>query len=291
MDTTSQAPPSGQVAVYFSERKPNADRADTEIKEGDDLAPDRHACTRAKGACAQAWGSAHEAISRAATMHEEPDEALLQRLQAGEQAALSELWGRYAPLLYSQSLKILHNPSECEDVVAEAFSEVWQRSSSYHAQRARPAAWLVTLIRRRAIDRLRERRSLERAEERLMTEFARREPADTTDERLRLADLRWLLEQALDKLNEKQQQTIRMIYFQGLTQKEIADRTHTPIGTIKTRLELALKKMRERIRGSRLKAMLPPSSKQTDPGGERSCGQEPAAAEHLKSRSGGLAAS
>ena len=123
-----------------------------------------------------------------------------------------------------------------------------------------------------------------------MKEFARREPADTSEERLRLADLRWLLEQALDKLNEKQQQTIRMIYFQGLTQKEIADRTHTPIGTIKTRLELALKKMRERIRGSRLKALLPHRPKQTDTARARSGPQKTAATARIKSRNDACAA-
>ena len=187
----------------------------------------------------------------------ETDEMLLLRLQAGEHSALAKLWVRYAPLLYSQSLKILHNPSECEDVVAEAFSEVWQRAANYHAQRAKPAAWLVTLVRRRAIDRLRERRSFEKAEERLTDEFARRTPANSAEEHLRLADLRWLLDQALNRLTEQQRQTVSMVYFQGLTQREISERTKTPIGTIKTRLELALRKMRERIRGTRLRAMLP----------------------------------
>ena len=195
--------------------------------------------------------------SNGAASDGETDETLLLRLQAREHSALAKLWARYAPLLYSQSLKILHNPSECEDVVAEAFSEVWQRAANYHAQRAKPAAWLVTLVRRRAIDRLRERRSFERAEERLTYEFARRAPSNSAEEHLRLADLRWLLDQALNKLTEQQRQTVSMVYFQGLTQREISERTHTPIGTIKTRLEIALRKMRERIRGTRLRTMLP----------------------------------
>ena len=195
--------------------------------------------------------------SNGAASDGETDEMLLLRLQAREHSALAKLWARYAPLLYSQSLKILHNPSECEDVVAEAFSEVWQRAANYHAQRAKPAAWLVTLVRRRAIDRLRERRSFERAEERLTYEFARRAPSNSAEEHLRLADLRWLLDQALNRLTEQQRQTVSMVYFQGLTQREISERTHTPIGTIKTRLEIALRKMRERIRGTRLKTMLP----------------------------------
>ena len=182
----------------------------------------------------------------------ESDAMLLARLLAGEDSAMAKLWRKYAPLLFSQALKILHNPSECEDVVAEVFSEIWQRAATYHAQRANPAAWMVTLVRRRAIDKLRERRSFERAEKRLFCEFATRPNSCREDEQLRIADLRWLLDQALAKLTEQQRQTVCMAYFQGLTQKEISERTQTPIGTVKTRLELALRKMRTRIRGTRL---------------------------------------
>ncbi len=189
---------------------------------------------------------------------EEPDEAVLIRMQAGEPAALSELWSRYAALLYTQALKVLHNPVETEDVVVEVFSEVWQRAAAYHPERARPVAWLVTLARRRAIDRLRERRSYERAEARMALECGRRHAAtgdcceectnDGPEEQVGLAELRLLLEQALSHLPEPQKQTVCMVYFQGLTQKEIAEKTRTPLGTVKTRLELGLRKMRDRIR-------------------------------------------
>lgn len=184
----------------------------------------------------------------------ESDESVLKRLNAGEQRAMGELWGRYAGLLFSQALRVLHNPAEAEDVVVEVFSEVWRRAGGYHPERARPAAWLVTLVRRRAIDRFRERRSHERAEERLaMERGGGRDSNDGIEEQVRLSELRRLLEQALKRLPERQREAVCMVYFEGLTQREISKRTRTPIGTVKTRLELGLRKMRERIRGARLR--------------------------------------
>jgi RNA polymerase sigma-70 factor (ECF subfamily) len=184
------------------------------------------------------------------------DKEVLTRMQAGEGAALEELWRRYAGLLYTQALRVLHNPSEAEDVVVEVFSEAWKRSSSYHPERARPVAWLVTLVRRRAIDHLRERRSHERAEARLALDGAGA-PQGAADgvhseEMVRLAELRWLLDQALRRLPQSQRETVCMVYFDGLTQKEIAARTKTPLGTVKTRLELGMRKLRDRIRCTRL---------------------------------------
>jgi RNA polymerase sigma-70 factor (ECF subfamily) len=170
---------------------------------------------------------------------------------------MGELWGRYAGLLFSQALRVLHNPAESEDVVIEVFSEVWRRSGGYHPERARPAAWLVTLVRRRAIDRFRERRSHERAEERLAQDRGiARDSNDGTEEQVRPSDLRRHLEHELKRLPERQREAVCMVYFDGLTQREISKRTRTPIGTVKTRIELGLRKMRERIRGSRLRPQM-----------------------------------
>ena len=194
------------------------------------------------------------------------DEVLLVRLQGGEPEALSQLWSRYAGLLYTQALGVLHNPAEAEDIVVEVFSEVWRRAAGYHPERARPVAWLVTLVRRRSIDRLRERRSYEKAGVRLAMENqgalacansnGEEMSGDGVEDQVHLSELRTLLEQAMDYLPAQQKETVRLVYFQGLTQKEIAARTSTPLGTVKTRLELGLRKMRERIRGTRVRLAL-----------------------------------
>jgi RNA polymerase sigma-70 factor (ECF subfamily) len=166
---------------------------------------------------------------------------------------MDQLWSRYAGLLYSQALRVLHNPCEAEDIVVEVFSEVWRRADRYHPERARPIAWLLTLVRRRAIDRYRERRSYEKAGERLAREnhMDGAPPLNGTGEQVRLSDLRKLLQYALAKLPETQRQAVSMAYLEGLTQREISERTGTPVGTIKTRLELGLRKMRDRIRNGR----------------------------------------
>jgi len=194
------------------------------------------------------------------------DESLLVRLQNGEPEALAQLWSRYAGLLYTQALGVLHNPAEAEDVVVEVFSEVWRRAGGYHPERARPVAWLVTLVRRRSIDKLRERRSYEKAGVRMALENegawasgrANGEEiySEGVEDQVYLSELRTLLEQAMSCLPEQQQETVRLVYFHGLTQKEIAARTNTPLGTVKTRLELGLRKMRERIRGARMRAAM-----------------------------------
>lgn len=195
---------------------------------------------------------------------EETDEALIARMRDGDSGALAELWTRYTGLLYTQAHAILHNPVDSEEVVAEMFVEVWQRADNYHPERARPVAWLVTLVRRRAIDKLRERRSYEKAGARLSEESAHSGPwadggnghsGEGVVDQMRLAELRGLLESVMGQLPESQRETVRMVYFMGLTQKEISLRTRTPLGTVKTRLELGLRKMRDRIRGSRMRAL------------------------------------
>ena len=177
------------------------------------------------------------------------DELLIERICSGEQSALGELWRRYMGLLFSQILRVLQNSSEAEDVAVEVFLEVWKRAKSYHPDRAKPAAWLVTLARRRAIDRLRERTSYERARNGLALECAaaRTVCAGGQGESARLEGLRVVLEQAMNGLPLEQRTTVLKVFFEGLSQREISRRTGVPVGTVKTRLELGLRKLRDRL--------------------------------------------
>jgi RNA polymerase sigma-70 factor (ECF subfamily) len=181
---------------------------------------------------------------------EEDDFSLVERLQRRDPTGLALLWKRYAALLYSQASRILNNPTETEDIVAEVFEEVWERIDGYRPERARPVAWLVTLVRRRAIDRLRERQSYQRAEERLFREDSAdpKENSNDVQKQIQLSDLRRIIEKALGRLPHEQREAVRMAYYEGLSQREIAESTHTPLGTVKTRLELALRKMRAGLR-------------------------------------------
>lgn len=175
------------------------------------------------------------------------DEALVAAICSGEEEALAELWRRYRGLLASQALRVLQSAADADDAVAEVFEEVWARPATYHAERARPVAWLLTLVRRRSIDRLRVRKRHRRTEAWLAAEGARRPPEGegTVEGELRRAELRDLLARAMERLPEKQRVTVWMAYYRGWSHREIAQQTGCPVGTVKTRLESALRKMRE----------------------------------------------
>lgn len=189
-----------------------------------------------------------------AVQDEEADDSeIVSAIRRGEAHALRILWDRYAALLYGQAGRILNNSAETEDVVAEVFEEAWKRVDSYRPERARPVAWLLTLARRRAIDRLRERQSYQRAGERLQKEELQHGNGskNEVDDQIGLSDLRRILQSALEELPKEQRMAVWMAYYEGLTQREISERTETPIGTVKSRLEMGLRKMREGIRRQR----------------------------------------
>jgi RNA polymerase sigma-70 factor (ECF subfamily) len=154
---------------------------------------------------------------------EDSDEQLVLRVQFGDEEALALLRGRYGGLLQSQALRVLRSREEADDAVSEVFIEVWQRASCYHSERARPVAWLVTLVRRRAIDRLR------------------------VQQRQRKIELGLSEKQMYLMPDAEQGQAVWMAYCKGFSQKEISRITKAPVGTVKTRLEIGLRKMRQRL--------------------------------------------
>jgi RNA polymerase sigma-70 factor, ECF subfamily len=95
---------------------------------------------------------------------QEQDFQCLQRAQAGDTRSLAELYDRYTPLLYPLALRILRSPADAEDAVQEAWIQVWKRAASYDPKRGTVAAWLLTVVRTRALDRYRSLSSRARAE-------------------------------------------------------------------------------------------------------------------------------
>jgi RNA polymerase sigma-70 factor (ECF subfamily) len=188
------------------------------------------------------------------------DEALVEAICRGQAAALEELWRRYGALLASQAQRVLQSAADADDAVAEVFEEVWARPATYHVERARPVAWLLTLVRRRSIDRLRVRKRHRRIEVWLAAERPRLPDADGAgqDGELHRAELRDLLARAMHRLPEKQRLTVWLAYYRGCSHREIARETCCPVGTVKTRLESALRKMREGL----------------SPGGRRGCAEK-----------------
>ncbi|HWO90271.1 MAG TPA: sigma-70 family RNA polymerase sigma factor [Gemmatimonadales bacterium] len=186
------------------------------------------------------------------------DRGLLERIAAGDERALGELYDRYGRTVYSLALAILREPADAEEAVIDTFNQVWQSAASYDASRGVVAAWLCTIARSRALDMARARgrraRALERAAS--LDALAGFEPSAVSDPGLDLGlgELRQLITRSLAALPEAQRQVIEMAYFGGLTQSEIAERLAEPLGTIKTRTRTALEKLRGLLESQRSEA-------------------------------------
>jgi RNA polymerase sigma-70 factor (ECF subfamily) len=177
------------------------------------------------------------------------DQAALERIAGGDHDALADLYDRHARPIYSLALRILQDQADAEDIVQEVFSQAWRQASRYDAARGNVAAWLLTLARSRAIDRLRAKRA---RPDRTAEEV---EPADIADQAVS-ADLQLLsaeqvarVRTALDALPLLQRMAIELAYYEGLTHTEIAERLEQPLGTVKTRIRLAMTKLRESLAG------------------------------------------
>jgi RNA polymerase sigma-70 factor, ECF subfamily len=174
------------------------------------------------------------------------DLELMEGIQAEDPDALSQLYDRYGGIVKALVLRVLHNEAEADDLLQEIFMEIWNQAKNFSAQKGKPLGWMVTLARRRAIDALRKKQAYARAEERLQKETEQQPDAwahNTTAEEIAFADTRVLVRRVISKLPPAQQQAIELAFFRGMSQREIASSTNTPLGTVKTRLELGLKKI------------------------------------------------
>lgn len=177
------------------------------------------------------------------------DARLAERIRLGQAEALGELYDRYASTALATALRVVGSREEAEDVVHEAFVAVWRKIDRFDAERGALRAWLMTVVRNRAIDRVRARRpkmDLEDADERSLL---RTGPNPTWEAALARASASEI-QVALASLPEEQRQAVELAYFEGYTYREVADLTGVPAGTANGRLRLALAKLREALQGS-----------------------------------------
>lgn len=161
--------------------------------------------------------------------------------------ALDRLYRRYRTVLKSIIMQVLHDETDADDVLQEVFMQVWDRADTYSAKKGKLVSWLCTLARRRAIDRLRQHGAYRRATDRYEVSCNHADKAieefHTVERDASLDDLRDLLKKHLDDLPPSQEQVIRMAFFENRSQREISTMTKTPLGTVKTRIELGIKKL------------------------------------------------
>lgn len=172
-----------------------------------------------------------------------PDADLLRAVAQGDEESLAAIYDRYRTILFGLLFRILGNRAEAEDVLQEVFVQVWQRARDFDENRGKAFTWLVTLARSRAIDRLRSLGSRSRT-----IEAATKESADAVGDAVEDAinnERGEVVRAALKELPEEQRAALLMAYFDGFSQSEIAERTNTPLGTVKTRMRTGMTKLRE----------------------------------------------
>ena len=187
---------------------------------------------------------------RTASPADDADRAVLVRLAEGELDALEHLYDRYKTMAYSIAYRITNDPTLAEDVVQEAFLGAWRNAARYIEGRGSVKTWLLSIVHHRAIDAIRRRRPttelpdpIEAAVPAALTmpdvwaEVSASLDADTVRD-------------ALAVLSDVQREAIELAYFGGLTQLEIAERTGTPLGTVKSRMRLGLLAMRRALDGA-----------------------------------------
>ena len=185
--------------------------------------------------------------NRPATSAAEPsDEQLMARIQARDDQAVAILYRRHTPLLRTVIGHILNNDCDVDDQLQEVFLELWRQAANYDEAKGKVLGWIVTLARRRAIDKLRKKQTYFRAQERLR-EQPEPAPHHGADQEAAATDTAKIFTRVIATLPPAQREALDFAFYRGLSHREIAAQTGIPLGTIKTRLELALRKVRTAV--------------------------------------------
>jgi RNA polymerase sigma-70 factor (ECF subfamily) len=171
-------------------------------------------------------------------MKDTGDEHLMRRVAGGDERALSELYDRYSRPVYATGMRILGDISLAEELVQDAFTNVWRKAGTYDPEQASFATWLYRIARNRAVDMARKRR--------LRPTSVGEDPLQiipATSENPEASVDSWDVARALSLIPEAHREVLTLAYFEGLTQREISQRTGVPLGTIKSRSTAALKRL------------------------------------------------
>lgn len=182
-------------------------------------------------------------------LSQEEERSLLARLSAREEAALAELYDHLAPWVLGVAYRILGDADEAEEVLSDVFVQVWSRIHQHDARRGPLVPWVLSIARNRALDGLRRRRRWWRKAERSRETVewdAVLEP-DLAEASVPGWPVHRAVHQALAALPLEQRRVVLLAYFEGLSHVEIARRTGDPLGTVKTRLRLAQRKLTESL--------------------------------------------
>jgi RNA polymerase sigma-70 factor (ECF subfamily) len=178
------------------------------------------------------------------------DAQLMERIQNRDTMALSELYDRYSPILFGLAIKILKNQMFAKDVLQDVFIQVWKNAGHYKVKQGKALAWMASICRNRCIDilRLKDTQTQRSAFEPRDLDHIRSLVSDERDSPLALANdeqLKELVKSALQKIPPEQRKLIEMAYYKGYSQSEIAEKTDTPLGTVKSRIRSGMLQLKE----------------------------------------------
>ena len=177
------------------------------------------------------------------------DAELFRRTALGDQSSLDELHRRYSGILLATAFHVLNNNVEAEDVVQDAFVQIWEKASIYDIRRGKPLTWAMTVTRNKAIDRRRRMQRRHRLHDEIEREtqiWDRVVQIDSSDEAA-AHETSAILRSAVIQLSDHQRRAIELAFFNGLTQQEIAQKLDEPLGTVKARIRRGIMKLREII--------------------------------------------
>jgi RNA polymerase sigma-70 factor (ECF subfamily) len=171
--------------------------------------------------------------------HDPSDEFLLERVRGKNQQAMADVFDRYGGMVYSVALRVLNDREQAEDVMQEIFFQLWIKPDAFVQGRGSLGGWLLVVARNRAIDRVRRRKPSDSTDSVVLASNA--DLASETERNVLMDKVR----DVLKNLPPEQQKSVELAYFEGLSHAEIAERTGDPLGTVKTRIRLALTCLRK----------------------------------------------
>lgn len=174
-------------------------------------------------------------------MDEQDQRNIAERLMAGEKSAISELYDHYGPVLYGIILKIVRSEAIAEDVLQESFIKIWQNGSAYDPARGTLFTWMLNIARNTAIDKTRSSAFRRTTRSQLLDPRVH----EKWDQDTQRSTDNIGLKKIVDNLESKYQLVIELIYFQGYTQREVQEYLGIPLGTVKSRTRIALRKLRQ----------------------------------------------
>ncbi len=178
------------------------------------------------------------------SMDQNTDAAILRQIAGRDPRGVELLYDRYGGLAFALAYRLLGERGSAEDVVQEAFLNVWRQGATYDTRRGTVRTWLLTIVHHRAIDQMRSVRSKMGADTVIDDAMPLPAKEDTWTEVVQGLEHEWI-RQAMATLPPEQRQVVDLAYYGGFTHTEIAQRVGIPLGTVKGRMRLALDKLRD----------------------------------------------